>query len=331
MFILDAMKRVFVIAVLIYGCVVVFCNPSLAQAPLVNIETVFVGDAGNSGIGAVDYDFRMGRYEVIMSQYATFLNTVAAVTSQEYLINLWSPNMNLGTIAGVARSGSGTLVDPFIYTTVGSGQRPIHNVDWSDAARFANWMHNGAGVGSDTENGAYTLNGSTNGIAGFGGKNEGALWWIPNDVEWIKSAYYKGGTNAAYWTYPTQSDTQPTAEANPPGGPNSANYNNVRTASSSPLNEVGAYTESASAYGTFDQGGNVWEWVTGEGFIPGARGGSFDWGVNGLLSSERGSVLPTYEAGNVGFRVATVPEPSTYALLLLSGAASLWALRRRKN
>jgi hypothetical protein len=27
----------------------------------------------------------------------------------------------------------------------------------------------------------------------------------------------------------------------------------------------------------------------------------------------------------------TVPEPSTYALLLLSGAASLWALRRRKS
>lgn len=27
----------------------------------------------------------------------------------------------------------------------------------------------------------------------------------------------------------------------------------------------------------------------------------------------------------------TVPEPSTYALLLLSGAASLWALKRRKS
>ncbi len=29
--------------------------------------------------------------------------------------------------------------------------------------------------------------------------------------------------------------------------------------------------------------------------------------------------------------VETVPEPSTYALLLFSGAASLWALRRRKS
>lgn len=29
--------------------------------------------------------------------------------------------------------------------------------------------------------------------------------------------------------------------------------------------------------------------------------------------------------------ILTIPEPSTYALLLLSGAASLWALRRRKS
>ena len=29
--------------------------------------------------------------------------------------------------------------------------------------------------------------------------------------------------------------------------------------------------------------------------------------------------------------IASVPEPSTYALLLLSGAASLWALKRRKG
>jgi len=32
-----------------------------------------------------------------------------------------------------------------------------------------------------------------------------------------------------------------------------------------------------------------------------------------------------------GLQVIGVPEPSTYALLLLSGAASLWALKRRKR
>jgi hypothetical protein len=33
----------------------------------------------------------------------------------------------------------------------------------------------------------------------------------------------------------------------------------------------------------------------------------------------------------IGTLMTTVPEPSTYALLLLGGAASLWALRRRKS
>ena len=45
------------------------------------------------------------------------------------------------------------------------------------------------------------------------------------------------------------------------------------------LTPVGSYTGSASPYGTFDQGGNVWEW--NEAIIErlafrGIRGGSFD-------------------------------------------------------
>jgi hypothetical protein len=31
------------------------------------------------------------------------------------------------------------------------------------------------------------------------------------------------------------------------------------------------------------------------------------------------------------YNAQVVPEPSTYALLLLSGAASLWVLKRRKS
>jgi hypothetical protein len=41
------------------------------------------------------------------------------------------------------------------------------------------------------------------------------------------------------------------------------------------------------------------------------------------------STLLTVEPGI--HNIATVPEPSTYALLLIGGAASLWALRRRKS
>jgi hypothetical protein len=49
-----------------------------------------------------------------------------------------------------------------------------------------------------------------------------------------------------------------------------------------------------------------------------------------LASSTRSSGNPTFETTSIGFRVASVPEPSTYALLLLgAGAAYLW--KRRKS
>jgi hypothetical protein len=40
---------------------------------------------------------------------------------------------------------------------------------------------------------------------------------------------------------------------------------------------------------------------------------------------------PTLETDEVGFRVAAVPEPSTYALVLLGGAASVWFMKRRRR
>ena len=49
-----------------------------------------------------------------------------------------------------------------------------------------------------------------------------------------------------------------------------------------------------------------------------------------LRSSERASSGPTAESINLGFRVASVPEPSTYALLAMTAAGALWMARRRR-
>jgi sulfatase modifying factor 1 len=207
-------------------------SQSHAQSPLVTIDTVTVGDAGNAadtvvmndsttGYGSVGYEFAIGKYEVTIGQYNTFLNSVASVTSDSYIVNLWNGSMTSDlNIAGISRSGSGTLGSPYSYSVIGSGNRPITYVSWFDAARFANWMNNGATNGASTETGAYTLNGATSGV-GFT-KNAGATWWIPSENEWYKAAYYKGGgTNAGYWDYPTQSG----APGNNIGGAaNQANY-----------------------------------------------------------------------------------------------------------
>jgi hypothetical protein len=142
--------------------------PSHAQ-PLVVIDTVTVGDPGNAadttGYGAVADVFAIGKYEVTIGQYTAFLNSVAKTNTNGYIVNLWNTNMTSDlNIAGISRSGSGTLASPYSYSVIGSGNRPIAYVTWFDAARFANWMHNGATNGASTETGAYTLNGSTSGV-----------------------------------------------------------------------------------------------------------------------------------------------------------------------
>ena len=197
---------------------------NLQAQPLVTIETVPVGNAGNAadstGYGSVAHNFNIGTYEVTIGQYTDFLNSVAATDTYSLYNASMATDLN---VAGISRSGpSGLYTYAVINNSGDSGNRPITFVSWFDAARFANWMNNGATVGASTETGAYTLNGATTGIIT---KNAGATWWIPSEDEWYKAAYYKGGgTNAGYWLYPTESDSAP---GNTIGGAaNQANYNN---------------------------------------------------------------------------------------------------------
>ncbi len=66
---------------------------------------------------------------------------------------------------------------------------------------------------------------------------------------------------------------------------------------------VGEFELSDSPYGTFDQGGNVWEWnetaVTSS--LRGLRGGSFEFfSSDALHASLRGYFDPTDEARHFG-------------------------------
>jgi hypothetical protein len=97
------------------------------------------------------------------------------------------------------------------------------------------------------------------------------------------------------------------------------------------LTAVGAYNNSPSEYGTFDQGGNLYEWnetiIVGP--LRGIRGGNWIGAGGNLAASDRGfGVTPTTEGG-IGFRVAMIPEPGT-ALLLAVGLAGLAAAGRRR-
>ena len=314
-----------------------------------SLQCVTVGDPGNAAdttdYGSVGYTYQMGKYDVTNAQYAEFL-TAKASSSDPY--GLWNAYMSSYTEGGIDRSGSG----PYTYfVKPGQENQPVDCVTWYEAVRFANWLTNGQQNGS-TESGTYTITGSGPGwMVAVPSASQRAAWaaagqihWLlPSENEWYKAAYYKGGsTNAGYWNYPTQSDSPPTSQA-PAGGSNSANFFDSTTgyaltgstnydSSQNYLTDVGAYPNSLSAYGTLDQGGDVFQWneaLIGSGY--GVRGGSWNNGPSVLSRGTRSYSDPT-DYG-IGFRVASVavPEPGSIILIVAGGlclAAFAWRRRR---
>lgn len=148
-------------------------------------ETLLIKNAFNDndslGFGRVDYLYRIGKYPITNNIYCLFLNLKAK--SDPHL--LYNNNMGSTAYGGIIRSGSS---GSYVYTVKNNmHNKPVVYISWFDAARFANWMHNGANNG-DTETGAYTLNGALSGIFI---KNTNSKFWIPTEDEWYKAAYYK--------------------------------------------------------------------------------------------------------------------------------------------
>jgi formylglycine-generating enzyme required for sulfatase activity len=309
------------------------------------IETVLVGNLGNPNdtiaeeTGSVDYLYRIGKTEITNAQYVEFLNAVAlgdphglyteAPLWDEYhgFVRLGEPGSYTYAVKPDA-IGEGISGTNYTY-----GDKPVVTIDWYDAARFCNWLHNGQPTGpqdaATTEDGAYTFS-DTRVVSA---RRPQAKWFIPNDAEWYKAAYYDGA-QGAYYRYPTHSNEVPNNNLPSADTGNSANYNAGTGPSTGSqlygLTSVGSYTLSRSYYGTFDQGGNVMEWI--EQVVPGSsdrrflRGGSF------TEPAYKMSVFPENDFAHneffsYGFRVAAaVPEPSS--AMLLCGALGVAAVRR---
>lgn len=307
---------------------------------VVTIDYVHVGNAGNAAdpatgglYGAVAYEYRIGKYEVTNAQYTEFLNAVDSTGSNPN--NIYNNGMGGGRGGITFTNGAANGAKYTIRSSM--GDKPVIHVTWYAAARFTNWLHNGQGSGS-TEIGAYTLTLNTGLIT----KNVGANVWIPSENEWYKAAYYDptpgagGGDN--YWNHATQSNTVSVASANATGdvsnpGADVANFARGATwnSVSGNVTTVGS-AEANNFFGTADQAGNVEEWNDAViGLQRGFRGG--DWasgnGNTTLSASFRSSREPEAPSDVIGFRVASIPEPSAYLLSVLSASALL--IRRQRS
>ena len=258
-------------------------------------------------MGSVAYIYNLGKYEVSREQIDK---------------------------ANTAGSLGITMYDMTSYGGNGAN-RPATGVSWYESATYVNWLNTSTGGTA-----AYKFDGSGNfqlwssTDAGYNAnnlfRNSLAKYVIASSDEWYKGAY--GNRDGTWNDYATGSDIRPSAVA---GGtdPNTAVYD--EQAGPADINNAGGL----SSYGTMGQGGNVWEWMettfdgsnSTAGESRGLRGGA--WyvpGSSGLVASFRGlGFNPSDELYWAGFRVVSVPEPSSLSLLVLGGVAV--ALRRRQK
>lgn len=280
---------------------------SADQIGSIAIDFADIGNAGNgndigssglysSPFGGVSYDYRMSIAEISAAMLST-----AGLPSGSWL-----------------------------------GDQPAASVNWYQAAAFTNWLNTTTG-----HQPAYKLNAPLTALTLWssgeawqaGGENlyrhKDAYYFLPSEDEWYKAAFHQNnGATADYWDYATASNRAPTAAI---GGDGTAIYG---YATPSPMSvEISG---GASEYDTIGQGGNIAEWL--ESAYDGGnststegrtiRGGDWSTSSINLRSSTRSNFSPSYSKNNVGFRVASVPEPSALAILLV-GMLALVGRRTR--
>jgi hypothetical protein len=286
------------------------------------IDFVNIGNAGNtddagagggiysSPYGGVSYGYRMGTYEI----------------SQDAITK--------ATAGGLASVVAGAW----------GASQPAANMTWFEAAAFVNWLNDQRTPGLK----AYNLTGVTSltpwaSVDAWqaGGENlyrhKDAYYFLPSEDEWYKAAYHKNdGVTANYWDYATGSNSIPDGiDFSGDTAFDAVFQQGFNQGSPNAVTNVGL----ASAYGTMGQNGNVWEWqesafdgINNSSSENRAFRGGYWFNTEGpLRSSSRSNNAPTNSSVSIGFRVASVPEPSCAMLMIGSGLVFLARRRRERS
>jgi formylglycine-generating enzyme required for sulfatase activity len=300
------MKKPLVVIIIVF---VLLTNLVLADtfgsgANQFTIDFVPISGSTNptSGYGIVNNDYRMGTKEISNDQWNKFKAAYGAVTgtpTYAYDQNPIFPGTNI----------------------------PTNNASWYEAAQFVNYLNISTGhtaaykFTGEIHTSSYTLDVWSSGDADGTNlyRNKNAKYFLPTENEWVKTAYWNGTT---LQTYATKS-----GEILFQGNGSNGGWNYDYYTMSQPWN-VGSGSQELN--GTFDMMGNVWEWMenpyyTGDylsGSSRGIRGGTHGNDAY-LASSYRSNYTPYDEYLNVGFRVASVPEPASLLLLALGGVLAI--------
>ncbi|WP_372795661.1 SUMF1/EgtB/PvdO family nonheme iron enzyme [Pontiella sp.] len=258
-------------------------------------QNISSGSNPSSGYGQVGYSYGIGTFEITADQWQKYVNASG----------------------GPVGSGTGYEDPP---TTTGS--QAVNNASWYEAAQFVNWLNTSSG-----HQAAYSFDGSGNMSLWSAGeqsstsafRHKDAVYALPSENEWMKAAYWNG---TSLQTYASPGDTEPVAGTD-------ANFLGF-----GPVWNVGSGTEELN--GTYDMMGNLMEWTESTlslldenaNFTRAQRGGSIEYRVTALRSSDRYQGLPEREDGSYGFRVASVPEPSSLGLMAVVGGFG-WLARRK--
>jgi hypothetical protein len=269
------------------------------------------GTPGN-GLGAVDHVFRMGVNEVSRGMIIAYNETGDG------------PEISMASLESLGGNGP---------------NRPATGVSWNEAARFVNWLNTSSGH-SPAYN--FTTAGSNDNISrwavgesGFDPsnpfRNTNAFYYLPTTDEWYKAAYYDpdapgGGTYRGF----TTGDADPTPVA---GGTDAGSMVYRQSFGTGPADITNA--GGLSAYGTMAQNGNVTEWtesgtINSSGEIDSREflGGAWSTNLSVMGSQPRLATAPSNDFFSRGFRVASVPEPSTFFLFSIAALAGTLSRRR---
>jgi hypothetical protein len=292
--------------------------------------------------GRVDYEYRILRTEVIQPQYVDFVRAfrpfwLSIEDRPGPTVESGSPVDSDFTSRGISIFG-GFAVDPRYDNSAVT-------ISWRNAARYTNWLHNGAPTDEasltwDTfHTGAYTFTDESFASNVYGNpvtRNEGARFWLPGLDELLKAAYYDpnryGEGEEGYWLYPHSSNQEPIV--GPPGtgdvGPTDLDGDGVvagweRLAS-------GLRPGTVSPWGLLDVLGTEDEWVETPYGVATIDGELLQSGSRLLVGDLFAEIDNWGRSTSTGigftFRLATVvPSPAGATMI---GLGAVFATRRRR-